>query len=117
MENVVIFHRHIYEMCEQENVCFLNVQEALVDDEGYLPGGAASDGIHMRKEYCMKWLEYIKCILYKINTAFSSGKFWLELVRSYSVFFGSMVYYTFRFCRSAACVRYYHGSLFYCKKG
>lgn len=56
MENVVIFHRHIYEMCEQENVCFLNVQEALVDDEGYLPGGAASDGIHMRKEYCMKWL-------------------------------------------------------------
>lgn len=60
-ENIAIFNRYIYEMCEQENVCFLNVQEALADDEGYLPGGAASDGIHMGKEYCMKWLEYIKC--------------------------------------------------------
>ena len=47
-------------MCKEQKVYFLNVQEALVDSEGYLPDGAASDGIHMKKEYCMKWLDYIR---------------------------------------------------------
>lgn len=60
-ENVAVFNRYIREMCEQQKVYFLNVQEALVDQEGFLPDGAASDGIHMGKEYCLKWLEYVKC--------------------------------------------------------
>ncbi len=59
-ENIALFNQLIYEMCRQQNVCFLNVQEALVDEEGYLPDGAASDGIHMGKEYCIKWMDYIK---------------------------------------------------------
>lgn len=59
-ENIAIFNRNIYEMCEKRNAHFLNVQEALVDEEGYLPDGAASDGIHMGKAHCMLWLEYIK---------------------------------------------------------
>lgn len=59
-ENIAIFNRNIYEMCERRNAHFLNVQEALVDEEGFLPDGAASDGIHMGKSHCMLWLEYIK---------------------------------------------------------
>ena len=60
-ENIARFNRYIREMCKEQKVYFLNVQEALVDSEGYLPDGAASDGIHMKKEYCIKWLDYIKC--------------------------------------------------------
>lgn len=59
-ENIARFNRYIREMCKEQKVYFLNVQEALVDSEGYLPDGAASDGIHMKKEYCMKWLDYIR---------------------------------------------------------
>ena len=60
-ENIARFNRYIREMCKEQKVYFLNVQEALVDSEGYLPDGAASDGIHMKKEYCIKWLDYIRC--------------------------------------------------------
>lgn len=60
-ENIARFNRYIREMCKEQKVYFLNVQEALVDGEGYLPDGAASDGIHMKKEYCIKWLDYIRC--------------------------------------------------------
>ena len=59
-ENIAVFNRAIQEMCEAQKVYYLNVQEALVDSEGYLPDGAASDGIHMKKDYCIKWLEYIR---------------------------------------------------------
>ena len=59
-QNIAVFNQHIREMCEAQKVYYVNVQEALVDEEGYLPDGAASDGIHMRKEYCIKWLEYIR---------------------------------------------------------
>ena len=59
-QNIAVFNRYIQEMCEEQKVYYLNVQEALVDGEGYLPDGAASDGIHLKKEYCLKWLEYIR---------------------------------------------------------
>ncbi len=58
--NIGIFNEHIKNMCAEQKVYYLNVQEAVVDSNGFLPDGAANDGIHLKKEYCLKWLEYIQ---------------------------------------------------------
>lgn len=54
------FNEVIKEICKEGQYYYLNVQEALVDSEGYLPDHAATDGIHPTTEYYKKWLEYTK---------------------------------------------------------
>lgn len=48
------------QMSQDKNVYYLNVQEAIINEEGVLPEDAATDGIHLNKTYCQKWLEYLK---------------------------------------------------------
>lgn len=58
--NVRKFNGWIQEVAAQENATFLNVSEAVQDAQGNLPEGASSDGIHLTKEYCRIWLEYLR---------------------------------------------------------
>lgn len=59
-ERIASYNSSIQKMCEKHKFHYLNVQEVLVDSEGYLPDGAASDGIHLDKPYSIKWLDYVK---------------------------------------------------------
>ena len=59
-ENVRKFNGWIREVAAQEGADFLNVSEAVQDAGGNLPEGASSDGIHLTKEYCNIWLEYLR---------------------------------------------------------
>lgn len=54
------FNSLIKKMADEKQVYYLNVSEALVNDFGFLPEEAAVDGIHLNREYCIKWFEYIK---------------------------------------------------------
>ena len=58
--NVAKFNELVQEVAEEENVIYLNVKSALVNKEGYLPEEASTDGVHIDKEYCKKWLKYLK---------------------------------------------------------
>ena len=49
-----------YQMCRKKKVIYLNVAEAVQDKDGNLPAVATTDGIHMNKEYCDKWMYYIR---------------------------------------------------------
>ncbi len=51
----------IQEMAKEKEVYYLNVAEAVADSEGYLPQEASTDGVHLNKSYCAKWLDYLKC--------------------------------------------------------
>lgn len=50
----------IKELANELDVKYLDVASALVNDEGYLPSQASTDGIHVDRDYCLKWLEYLK---------------------------------------------------------
>lgn len=50
----------IKELANELDVKYLDVASALVNDEGYLPSKASIDGIHVDRDYCLKWLEYLK---------------------------------------------------------
>ena len=47
-------------LAEEKGVCYLNVQESVGLDGGALPKEASTDGIHLNKAYCEKWLNYLK---------------------------------------------------------
>lgn len=57
-----------YQMCRKKKVIYLNVAEAVQDKDGNLPAEATTDGIHMNKEYCDKWMYYIRTHTIRTHT-------------------------------------------------
>ncbi len=58
--NIAKFNQLVQEVAKEKNITYLDVQSALKDENGYLPEEASTDGIHINKKYCEKWLEYLK---------------------------------------------------------
>lgn len=44
---------------EEKQVVFLDLYSAFVDENGELPADASRDGVHLSKEYCKMWLDYL----------------------------------------------------------
>ena len=59
-ERIAEFNELISAMAVEKEVCYLNVAEAVADENGYLPAEASTDGVHLKKDYCEKWLSYLK---------------------------------------------------------
>lgn len=59
-EKISEYNSFIEQIAKEKNVHYLNVSEAVASPNGALPDDAAVDGIHLKKEYCEKWLEYLK---------------------------------------------------------
>lgn len=55
------YNELIQEMAKEKGAVYLNVAEAVGLDGGALPEEASTDGVHLNKEYCVKWLDYLKC--------------------------------------------------------
>ena len=60
MDKVDKFNKLIQELSSEKNVKYLDVKSALVDEKGFLPEEASTDGIHIDVDYCEKWLDYLK---------------------------------------------------------
>lgn len=58
--NVDKMNGMLMDMVANKGVNYLKVNDVLTDEEGYLVADAANDGVHLKQEYCKKWLEYIK---------------------------------------------------------
>lgn len=59
-EKIKEYNALIKKMAKEKNICYLDVQDSVIDQTGALPEDAASDGIHLNRKYCQKWLEYLK---------------------------------------------------------
>ena len=59
-KKIAEFNKLIQEVASEKNVVYLDVASVLVNKEGYLPEEASIDGVHVDKEYCKKWLDYLK---------------------------------------------------------
>ena len=62
-----IKNRKIYEynslirdMAEEKEIYLIDTAGAFATEDGSLPDDVAPDGIHLTKEYCEKWLEYLE---------------------------------------------------------
>lgn len=50
----------IKRIVEEEGVYYIDLNEEFTMEDGSLIENAASDGIHLKSDYCKKWLEYLK---------------------------------------------------------
>lgn len=50
----------LQKLAEEKQVYYVDVAKAVENDKGVLPKEAAVDGIHLKKDYCLKWLEYLQ---------------------------------------------------------
>lgn len=50
----------IQQMAEEKKIYYINSSESVASSDGYLPEEASFDGIHLKKDYCDNWLEYLK---------------------------------------------------------
>ena len=48
------------ELAEEKQVFYVDTENAAAAGDGSLPADAAADGIHLVKDYCEKWLDYLK---------------------------------------------------------
>lgn len=51
-------------MAEDEGVVYLDVNEAVTNKEGALYADASKDGVHLNKDYCLKWKDYLMKHIY-----------------------------------------------------
>ncbi|MDF1494339.1 GDSL-type esterase/lipase family protein [Caproiciproducens sp. CPB-2] len=54
------YNQAIEEMAAKSKVRYLAVNTAVSDSEGNLPEDASADGVHLNREYCRKWCEYLR---------------------------------------------------------
>ncbi len=59
-QKVLEYNQAIAQLARDNNLPFVNVFEALCDEEGYLPEGVSADGLHLSAEYYFKWFDYLK---------------------------------------------------------
>lgn len=57
---ILEFNEYIKEIAEQNSAVYVDLFTALADDEGFLPEGVATDGIHFGIDYYTKCLVYIQ---------------------------------------------------------
>lgn len=63
-ERVESYNSLLKQMCQDYgNVIYLDVASS-VEQDGALPADASTDGVHCNKDYCLKWLDYIKNNVY-----------------------------------------------------
>lgn len=54
------YNELIKQMAAEKKVYYLDVAQGVADAEGNLAGDASADGIHLQKEYCDRWLDYLQ---------------------------------------------------------
>lgn len=59
IKHVKKFNKAIKAMTNDMKLHYLNVQEAVTKPNTYLPEKCATDGVHLTKAACLKWLDYI----------------------------------------------------------
>lgn len=59
-ENIQTLNQLLQKMCEDKQAYYVNVAEAVCDENGALPADSAFDGVHLNRESCETWLDYLK---------------------------------------------------------
>ena len=59
-DRIAEYNAMLKDLCREKGAAYLNVQEAVEDENGCLPADATTDGVHLNKTYCLKWLDYLK---------------------------------------------------------
>lgn len=60
MERVAIYNEALYALAQEKQCCYLDLCQALAGEDGYLPQEDSTDGIHLKPEKYLDWVDYLK---------------------------------------------------------
>lgn len=67
-ERICSFNEALSVLASEKELFFIDTYSALCNEDGCLPEDASFDGVHLIKDYCIQWLEYLRT-----HTAVSAG--------------------------------------------
>ena len=59
-DKIVEYNKLIKQKKKKKGIQYIDLVPILADQNGNLPENATPDGIHLNKEYCLKWLNCLK---------------------------------------------------------
>lgn len=59
-EHLRVYNDLMRKAAQEKQVVYLDLYTEFVDENGELPPGASRDGVHLKKEYCQRWLTYLQ---------------------------------------------------------
>lgn len=57
---ICAFNEALSKLAAEKELFFIDTYSALCNEDGYLPEDASFDGVHLIKDYCIQWLDYLK---------------------------------------------------------
>lgn len=59
-EHLKVYNDLMRKAAQEKQVVFLDLYSAFVQPDGQIPADASRDGVHLRKDACIQWLDYLK---------------------------------------------------------
>ena len=72
-EHLRVYNDLMRRAAEEKQVVYLDLYAAFADENGELPQGSSRDGVHLGKESCIRWLEYLKTHTVEYDDLYPNG--------------------------------------------
>ncbi|MCI9155306.1 MAG: hypothetical protein HFF44_00015 [Lawsonibacter sp.] len=72
-DHLRVYNDLMRQAAEEKQVVYLDLFSAFADENGELPQGASRDGVHLGKDACMKWLDYLKTHTVDFDVLYPNG--------------------------------------------
>lgn len=72
-DHLRVYNSLIAQVAADKQVALLDVYSDFVDESGSLPAEASNDGVHLKKSYCVQWLDYIRTHTVSYDTLYPEG--------------------------------------------
>ena len=59
-EHLRVYNDLIKKAAQEKQVVYLDLYSEFVNENGELPAEASKDGVHLRKDYCRQWMDYLR---------------------------------------------------------
>ena len=72
-DHLRVYNDLMRKAAEEKQVVFLDLYAEFVDENGALPEDVSRDGVHLYKEACQRWLEYLKTHTVDFDVLYPDG--------------------------------------------
>ena len=72
-EHLRVYNDLMRKVAEEKQVAYLDLYGEFADENGSLPEGVSRDGVHLVKDACKQWLDYLKTHTVEFDTLYPDG--------------------------------------------
>ena len=73
-DHLRVYNDLMKQVAREKKVAFLDLYPKFADENGQLPADASKDGVHLKSDYCKRWLEYLKTHTVDYQTLYPNGE-------------------------------------------